>query len=133
MMPPASLTALMPNGSVRAGAGKNDGEVVASLGGERTEEKIDRRALPARLVELGDREMVIGRTKLPVGWDDIDVARFNRRQASNLGHRHFRPSGENIGELALALRVEMHDNHESGVDVVGQTFEKHLQRVDAAG
>jgi hypothetical protein len=50
-----------------------------------------------------------------------------------LGDRHFRPSGENVGELALTLRVEMHDNHESSVDVVGEIFKKHLQGMHAPG
>lgn len=103
------------------------------LSRKRPEKKIDRRPLPARLVERGDREMMVGRTKLPVGRDDIDVARFHGREAGNLGHRHFRPSGQNVGELALAPRIEMHDDNEGGVDVVGETFEKHLQGVNAPG
>jgi hypothetical protein len=77
--------------------------------------------------------MMIGRAKLPVWRDHINMARFHRRQARNLGHRHFRPRGENIGKLALALRIEMHHNNERCVDVGRKTFEKHLQRVDAAG
>ena len=118
---------------IRAGARKNNGEVVATLGRERTEEKIDWRALPARLVELGGRQVMIGSTELPIGRNDIDMTRFNGSEAGNLGHRHSRASGENVGKLALVPRIEMHDNNESGVDVVRQAFEKHLQGVDASG
>ena len=74
------LDRLDADGPVRAGARKNNGEIVAMLGRERTEKKIDWRPLPARLVELGDREMMVGRTELPVRRDDIDVARFDGRQ-----------------------------------------------------
>ena len=75
--------------------------------------------------------MMVGQTKLPIGRDDIDVPRFNRRQAGDLGHRHFCARGKNGGELTLALRVEMEDNNESRIDVVGKSLEKHLQSVHA--
>src|SRR6202020_3610461 len=51
------------------------------------------------------------------------------REARNLGDQHFRPCAENVGKLALAPGIEMHDNNESGLDVVRQAFEKHLQGV----
>jgi hypothetical protein len=91
MIPPASLTALMPTDPSEFGAGKNDGEVVAPLRGERAKEKIDWRPLPARFVKLGDRQMMIGRAQLPVGGNDIDVARLKGSEASHLRHRHARP------------------------------------------
>ena len=103
------------------------------LSRKRSEKQIDRRTLPARLVELGDREMMVGRTKLPVGRDDIDVARLDGRQAGNLGHRHFRSSGKDVGKFALATRIEMDDNNERGLDVVREALEKHLEGVDASG
>ena len=46
--------------AVRPGAGEDDGEIVAALRGERAEEQVDRRALPARLVEFGQRQMLVG-------------------------------------------------------------------------
>jgi len=55
------LDGLDAHRAIRAGAGKNDGEVVAALRGKRAKEKIDRRPLLARLVELGNRQMMIGR------------------------------------------------------------------------
>jgi hypothetical protein len=61
------------------------------------------------------------------------VARFKGHEPGNLGDRHSSASGQNAGKLALATRVEMHDDNESRLDIVGQAFEKHLQGVDAAG
>jgi hypothetical protein len=61
------------------------------------------------------------------------VARLKGHAASTLGDRHSRASGQNAGKLALATRVEMHDDNESRLDIVGQAFEKHLQGVDATG
>ena len=77
--------------------------------------------------------MMVGSTQLPIGRNDIDMTWFNGRAAGNLGHRHSRPSGENAGKLALVRRIEMHDNNESGVNVVRHAFEKHLQGVNASG
>ena len=68
--------------------------------------------------------MLVGHQELPVGRNDIDVARFNRRTAGNLGHRHSRASGQNAGKLALAPGIKMHDNNEGRVDIVRETFEK---------
>ena len=130
---PGLLDRLDADGPVRTGARKNDGEVVAPLRRERAEEEIDRRALPARLVELGDRQMLVGRQKLPVGRNDIDVARFEGHAAGDLRHRHSRSGRENAGKLALVPGIEMHDDNESRVDIVRQTFEKHLQGVNAPG
>ena len=133
MMPPASLTALMPTDAVRARAGQDDGEVVAVLRGERAEEKIDRRALPARLVEFGDGEMLIGDEKLPVGRNDVDMSRLERDAAVDLGDRHPGPRREDGRQFALVRRIEMDDDDESRVDLVGQAFEERLQGADAAG
>ena len=77
--------------------------------------------------------MLVGHQELPVGRNDIDVARFNRRTAGNLGHRHSRASGQNAGKLALVPGIKMHDNNEGRVNIVWETFEKHLQGVDASG
>ena len=64
--------------AVRSRAGQDDGEIVAPLRGERAEKEVDRRPLPARLVELGQRQMPVGDDELAVGRDDIDVARLER-------------------------------------------------------
>ena len=77
--------------------------------------------------------MLVGHQKLPIGRNDINVARFKRHEPGNLGDRHSRASGQNAGKLALATGVEMHDDNERRLDIVGQAFEKHLQGVDAAG
>ena len=132
-MPPASLTALMPRDPSDPAPENTMAKLLPAFRGERAEEEIDRRPLPARLVELGDRQMMVGRTQLPVGRNNIDVARLHGREAGDLRHRHPRPGGENAGKFALARGIKMHNDNESRVDVVWETFEKHLQGVDAAG
>jgi hypothetical protein len=80
--------------------------------------KVDRGPVPARFVELGGREMLVGHHELPVGRNDIDMARFNGSETGNLRHGHSRSSGENAGELALAARVELHDDNECRFDIL---------------
>jgi hypothetical protein len=55
------LDRLDADGPVGTGAGKNDGEIVASLRRERAKKEIDRSALPTRFVEFRDRKMLVGR------------------------------------------------------------------------
>ena len=58
------------------------------------------------------------------------MARLERHSADDLGYRHLSSRGENIGKFALMPRIKMNDNNKSGIDVIGQTFEKHLQGLD---
>jgi hypothetical protein len=127
------LDRLDADGTVRSRARKDDGEVVAMLRGQRAEKAVDRRALPARFVEFGEREMMIGRHKLPVGRNDVDMAGFKRREPGDLRDRHLCARGGNAGQLARAPGIEMDDNHKSSFEAVRQRFEKRLQGFDAAG
>ena len=117
--------------SVRTRSRKDNREVVASLRRERAKKKIDRRALPTRLVELGNREVLIGDQKLPVGRDDVDMARLERDAPGHLSHRHARPGRKDVRQFALVLGVKVNDDDERGLDIVGQTLEKRLQRMDS--
>ncbi len=119
--------------AVRSRAGQDDGEIVAPLRGERAEKEVDRRPLPARFVEFGERQVPVGHEQLAVGRDDIDVPRFERGSTGHLGDRHLGAHREDGGQVALMLGVEMNDNHEGGVHPVGQALEELLQRMHAAG
>jgi hypothetical protein len=76
--------------------------------------------------------MMVGDDELPVGWNDIDMTRFKAHAASDLSHLHSSPSREDVGKFALVRRIEMYDNNEGRVDIIRQTFEKHLQGVNTA-
>ena len=122
-----------PDRAVRSRAAEDDGEVVAPLRGERTEKQVDRRPPPARLVEFGERQVLVGDEQLTVGRDDIDMARLEAGAAGHLGDRHFGARREDRRQFALMLRVEMDDDDEGGVHLVGQALEERLQRMHAAG
>ena len=132
MMPPASLTALIPTDPSEPAPERTMAKSSPRCAASERKNKINRRALPARLLELSGRQMVIGREKLTIGRDDVDVARFKSNTAGDLRHRHSRASRKNAGQLALVLRIEMHDNNEGGVDILRETFEEHLQSVNAS-
>jgi hypothetical protein len=117
--------------AVRPGAGKDDREVVAALRCERPEEKIDRGAVPPRLVELGEREVLVGDQELAVGGNNIDAARLETDASGHLGHRHAGSSRKDIRQFALVLGVEVDDDNKRRIDVVRQSREKHLQRMNA--
>ena len=112
-MPPGFLTALMPTAR-RNRAGQNDGEAVAP-GSERTKER-SIGALPARLVELGDREMMVGRTKLPVPRTRRRGA-VHRRQARNRVTGIFRAARCWRARFALWIKVRQ---QQSRIDIVGR-------------
>jgi hypothetical protein len=76
--------------------------------------------------------MLIGDHELPVGRDDVDMARLEPDAAGHLRDLHARSSGQDARELALVLGVEVDDDDESGIDIVGQALEKHLQGMDSS-
>lgn len=75
--------------------------------------------------------MLIGDQKLPVGRDNVDMARLERDASGHLSHRHARSSRKDGRQFALVLGVKMNDDDERGLDIVGQTLEKRLQRMDS--
>ncbi len=130
---PGLFDRLDPNSSIRAGPRENDREIIPSLRRKRTEKQIDRGSLPAGLLELGKRKVLIGNGHLPVGRDHIDMLCFELNPIRYLGDGHLRPGREDGGQLALMRRVKMDDDNEGRVDVVRQVLEKLLQGVHAAG
>ncbi len=95
-----------------------------------SERKKDRSArLPTRLVELGNREVLIDDQELPVGRDNVDMARLERNASGHLGHRHARSSRKDVRQFALVLGVKMNDDYERRLDIIVQTLEKRLQRM----
>ena len=122
------LDRLDADGAVGAGAGQDDGdEAVAMLLGQRAEEEVDRRAQPARLLEGPRRDRVVGDNQAAVGRDDVNVIVLELRRLPDLGDRHFRACAENAGELAAEFRVEMEDDDEGRIRLLGQRLEKALE------
>ncbi len=126
------LYRLYADRAVRSRPREDDGEIVAPLRRQRAEKEVYRRPLPARFVEFGERQVLVGEEKLPVRRDDVDVPGFEAGAPGDLGDRHPGAGRENGRQLALMRRIEMHDNDKGRVDVVRQDLEEALQRVYAA-
>ena len=118
--------------AIRAGAREDDGEAIAVLLGERTKEKVDRRSLPSRIVELVGRDLVIGDSQVPIRRNDVDVIGLQRSRFMNLRNGHTGPRRKNSRQLAVALGRQMHNYHKGNARTVRQSFEERLQRLDAA-
>ena len=118
--------------AVRARPRQHDREVIAAPGGERTEEQIDRRAPPARFVELGDVEVLVLDPQLSVRRNHVNMAWEELLPSGDLRHRHFGSRRQNARQLALVFRIEMDDHDEGRIDLVRQALEEHLERPDAA-
>jgi hypothetical protein len=126
------LDGLEADCAVRAGARENDREAIAALLGQRPEEKVDRRSLPARIVEFVGRDLVIRDPQVPIRRNDINVIGLQRSRFMNLRDLHTGPRSENSRQLAVALGSQMHDHDKGGASTVEQSFEESLQRLDAA-
>ena len=121
-----------PERPVAAGAAQNHRHPVAAAGGDRAEEHVDRRALPARFAERSRADGVVLDHQLPVGGDDVDAVRLEFRRVHHLAHRHPGAASEDLAELALVLRREVDDNHIGEPQVVADAAEELLQRLDPA-
>lgn len=119
-------------GPVGAGAGKDDGEAVAMLLGERAEELIDRHAQAARLVEGRSRDLVLGNQQPAIGRNDIDMVGGNRLAVLHLRHRHGRAHAENARKFALMLGIQMNDDDIGGAGIGRQGSEEGLQGMQSS-
>jgi hypothetical protein len=63
--------------AVGPGTGQDDGATVAVLFRQGAEEQVDRRPLPARLLEFRGGDFVVADVQPPVGRDDINMIRFS--------------------------------------------------------
>ena len=121
-----------PDCAVRAGAGQNDGKAVTMAFGQRSEEQVDRRPLPTRLVELHGGNLVVGYLKTAVRRNDVNMVRPQRFRRLHRHDGHRCPPRQNRGKLAVPLRIEVDDDDESDAGLLRQLLEKCLQSAQAA-
>ena len=81
--------------AVRAAARQNDREAVSVLRRERTEEQVDGRPKPSRLVERRRRDLTPVDAQLPIGSDYVDAIRLQRHRLADLVDRHAGATPEN--------------------------------------
>jgi hypothetical protein len=61
------------------------------------------------------------------------MARLESDAAGHLGHWHARSSRKDVWQFALVPGVKVDDDYERRGDIVGQTLEKLLQRMNPSG
>ena len=119
--------------AVRPGARKNDADRPFLLVlRERTEKDIDRAPLRARLARLARTEQVALELQGLIGRDDVDVVRLDRDLALHLDHRHLGMPAEQLGQVALARRIQVRDHDERHAGVARHGIEQLFQRVQPA-
>src|SRR5262249_43765039 len=72
------LDGLHAHGAIRSSTRQYDREAITSLLGERSEEKVNGRALSPRLIELNGVDLMIGNIQSPVRHDDIHAPWLER-------------------------------------------------------
>jgi hypothetical protein len=128
MMPPASLTVLMPtepsDPAPERTIAKSSPPCAAS---DRKKRSIGARCHRGSSNSASARCWSVTRS-----WRlGIDAARLETDASGHLGHRHAGSSRKDIRQFALVLGVEVDDDNKRRIDVVRQSREKHLQRMNA--
>ena len=119
--------------AIGTGAAEDDGEAIVEMLGHRAKECVDGRALAVRLAELDRGYFVVLDLQRPVGRDHIDMVRLQLLALFHLHHRHGGAGGNDGGQFAADIRIEMDDDDKGGAGVPGQRAEERLQGLDTAG
>jgi hypothetical protein len=82
------------------------------------EEQVDRRPLPARLLEFRGGDFVVADVQPPVGRDDINMIRLQWNGLSNLENGHMRAGGQDVRHLAAQIGMEMHHHDKGGASLL---------------
>ena len=106
------------DGPVRTAAAEYDGEAVSVLGGQRPEELVDRRALPARLVETRGLDESVGDEQPPVGRDHVDGVGLKLLAMIDLHDAHMRGLGQHRSQFARMVGIEMQDDNERHAELL---------------
>ncbi len=102
-------------------------------GSERTKEMVYRRALAALRLEIREAQMGVDRRKIAARRNDVDVIRLHLDRLGDLRHRDLDERLQQLGQMALVLRREMHDHHERHARPFRNVMEERLQGRQPAG
>lgn len=116
------------------GAGKDDAHgVVAAVVGKRAEEAVDDVLMALSRLARRDAEDAAAQREVGIAWDDVDVVDLHAHAVRRLEDGEGRHAGDDVGELALVVRVEVH--HEDDRDPGGgwESAEQVAGGVEPAG
>jgi len=125
------LDRLDADGAIGACTGENDREPATLLFGKRPKKQIDRRAMRPRFLEGKRRDGAVGNLQPTVRRNHVDVIAFQPGFVIHLRDRHLRPRGQNTGELAPGIRIEVNDDDESRVGVGWDAGKEGLECLNA--
>ena len=101
--PPPLFDRLQADRAISATAGKQDADAVGMDLGKGAKRDVNRSALPARLVKVGDFKVAVSNAEVLVGRDDVDVVRLHADALSHLPHGHGGVSLQHLRQRAFAL------------------------------
>jgi hypothetical protein len=117
--PTGFLDCLHADRTVAPASREHDGKAIAVLLGERSEKQVDGCATPPRLIEGRRRDRALGDAEPAIGWDHVDVIRFERHRVRHLLDGHAGAGGEDCRQHAPVLGREVHDDDEGDACVLG--------------
>ena len=130
--PPNSLINLMPELPLLPVPERTTPTAHLLILGERGEERVDRAAGSATLVERAQTQHASFDRHLAVGQDHVDAVRLDRRTLADRAHAHPGVPAQQLDHVALPGRIEMLDDHECHAAVRRHRVEQLLERVEAA-
>ena len=129
---PALPDGLDTHRPIGAGARQDDGDAVATGGGDGAEEHVDGRAPAARLAELPCRDAVAIDDEFAVGRDHIDAIGLEGRPVLDLVDGHPGAARQDVGEHARVVGCEVKNDDVGEAEIRRELPEQALQRRDAA-
>ncbi len=125
--PALFLDCLHPHRAIGPATGEDDRHAVAVRHCQAAEKKVDRPAMPARLLEVGGGEVGIGDDDALVGGNQVNVVGRDLHLPHYLCDRHGRVALQNLVQQALARGVQVGDHDESHVRAGGSASKKRCR------
>ena len=101
--------------------------------GEGAHEVVDGHVKRVRIATRSELQGVIGNGHGGVGWDDVKMVRLDDHAIRDFLHTHGGFLGEELGEHAVMLGIEMLNENESHACVGGKIAYEFGERFDATG
>src|ERR1043166_122065 len=116
--------------SVGAASGKKYADCfLALIFREGAEEKIDRHPQPVRFYRLRQMQRSVFHRQVLIRGKCINAVSLDGQVVFGLSNFHFRAAPQNRSHVALVLRIQVLDHHESQADACGHRLEKVFQRL----
>ncbi len=120
--------------AVRRGARQHDADgLLAAFVGEGLQKGVDRQVAAGGFGARRQSQVSGLDDQVGVGRDHVDVVGGDGRFVDHLGDRHVRLAGQQLGQQAGVLGIEVLDEDVGHAGVVGQVLEELGERFEAAG